>query len=195
MKKKVVLKESDIRKIIANVLSENIDEISYNTLDSASNKINRGWYDDPEYREGYHNIDDVFDAIAIIRQFLNRMEQSYTPLHGQKALNYFYDNKKAPQEGGARKCNQYLDFIERFVQRKQAQGKNLENAADSKEEQEKSELLKLAYEWNGFKGDSIFDFINTLNTSDFDDEWNTEWDRFVNSIQDPDLKRYAEENF
>lgn len=193
--KKIVLKESELRKIVAKVLSEGIEEISYNTLDSASNRLNLGWYEYPEFRDGYHNIDDVLESISIIRQFLNKMEQSFKPLHGQQALNYYYGNKKAPQEGGARKCQQYLDFIEQFVQRKQAQGKNIESAADDKKAQNKAELLKLAYQWNGFKGNSIFDFIDTLNTDDYDDEWNTEWDRFVNSIQDPDLKKYAEENF
>ena len=132
MKKKTILNENDIRKIVANVLSESIDEISYNTLVSASDKINGGWYDYPESRKGFHNIDDVIDAIVLIRQFLNKMEQSFAPLHGRKALNYYYDNNKAPQEGNARKCQQYLDFIENFVKKKQEQGRNFERASYSK---------------------------------------------------------------
>ena len=186
MKKTIKLNESVLRKIVRGVLNE----ISYNTLHSASGKLNSGWYDE---NDTYQTIDDVLDSIKVIREFLNKMEESFEHLHGQQAFNYYLDKKATPNEGAARKCQECLDFIERFVERKQAQGANIEKALPAKEAEYKAELLQLARQWNGYSGNDLQEFFNSL-SDELDDKWNSETDRFIASIQDPELKQYVEEH-
>ena len=183
--KTIKLKNGQLRKIVKNALNE----ISYGTLQAASDKLNGEWQNEDGI---YQNIDDVIKSIGVIREFLNRMEDSFTPLHGRQALNYFYDKKNSPNNGIARKCQECLDFIERFVTRKQAQSANFDNALPDKKAEYDSELLKLARQWNGYNGNSVSEFFNTLDSTVSNDGWDSEVERFINSIKDPNLRQYAE---
>ena len=115
-KEVIKITEGTLKEIISEsvrrILKEGFDEISKPTLDAAASKASPSWYDWPEDREGYHNVDDVIDAIRLIRDYLNQMEESFKPLHGQEAMSYYFQNHKEPSMGVARQCQEYLDYIE-----------------------------------------------------------------------------------
>jgi hypothetical protein len=162
-------------------VAESVDEISYDTLSSAKDKIGDGW------------CSSALDAVEELREFLNRAEGSFHRAHGQEALNYFYDNKKAPNQGVAAKCQEYLDFIENFIRRKEAQCYNFDSGMVDKRESNDAELLQYAKKWNGYNGNSIEEFAKSL-SNEYDDNWEDEWDRFLKSIDDPELREYARYN-
>lgn len=206
MKKNIKLTPEMLREMVSEsvkrVLSEGMDEISYNALDAAADKADPTWYEDEEYHEGFHNVTDVVDAIKLIRQYLVKMENSFKPLRGQSALSYFYDKKQAPNQGIARQCQEYLDYIEGFVQRKSEQANNLRNGADAKEKEYADVIAQYMNKWNGFKWDpskrnyeNIINFEKTLGEEEWDGQhWVSEFDEFMDSIQDSDIRTYLEEH-
>lgn len=180
--RKIHLTEAQFKKVIA----EKVSEISYNTIHNASSKyLGR-------------NIYAAKNAILTLREILSDFDSSFHKIHGQEALNYFYANKKAPAEGAASKFLEYLDEMEKFFDRKEAQEENFNKTADSKEEEYKNYLLGIAREQYGYQGNSIEDFARELGAKD-EAAWkngdfsDSNWNGFLDKITDPDVRAWAEE--
>lgn len=170
------LKESQLRKIIAETIAENVN---YSTLSNAVDKVQ---YGDSIYNREYLDFGDVKDALRTIQIALDRYSGSFHPLHGQAALNYFYDNKRAPHEGQANKCIQYLDYIRAFFDRKEKQFNTFSNTADSMKKDYDSQILSIARQ-NGAEGDDVLDALWDLYEKNGEDE-DTVIEMFPKNIQD-----------
>lgn len=180
--RKIHLTEAQFKKVIA----EKVSEISYNTIHNASGKYMG------------RNIYAAKNAILTLREILSDFDSSFHKIHGQEALNYFYANKKAPAEGAASKFLEYLDEMEKFFDRKEAQEENFNKTADSKEEEYKNYLLSIAREQYGYQGNSIEDFARELGAKD-EVAWkngdfsDSNWNGFLDKITEPDVRAWAEE--
>lgn len=180
--RKIHLTEAQFKKVIA----EKVSEISYNTIHNASSKyLGR-------------NIYAAKNAILTLKEILSDFDSSFHKIHGQEALNYFYANKKAPAESAASKFLEYLDEMEKFFDRKEAQEEIFNKTADSKEEEYKNYLLSIAREQYGYQGNSIEDFARELGAKD-EAAWkdgdfsDSNWNGFLDKITDPDVRAWVEE--
>ena len=190
-----------ISESVKRILAEGMDEVTYATLGNAADKTDPSWYQDsdgekyPENERGsweeMRQTEDVFTAIKTIKNYLSKFaidDSEYQSLYSKS----FREPRYYPV---VNKCLSYLSFIEKFVTRKANQHETFNNAMPGKEEEIKQKLLALAKQWNGYEGDDFMDFWNNkLNWKDLDEHFKSEGDRFVDSIEDPDVKAYIEQH-
>ena len=177
-----------VGETLKRILSEDINEVSYNTLDSARRKADPSWYQDfdgEKYTENpyegdsedYTNTDDVLTSINTIKNFLGSFEKEGSGMYRQ-----YYPVVE--------KCFSYLDFIENFVSRKRRQVDAFEKGFTNKKEELLKQLDGIAKQ-NGF--DNIEAMANTLEKQTDEESWDNGWEKFVKTLS-PELQQFIEEN-
>lgn len=161
-----------VSETVKRVLSEGMDEISYQTISAAAEKADPSWYEDSEGNSSDHNrydefsykdlrdTDDVLRCLATVKNFIYRFD--------------------GPQQDD---FISMLYRIEEFVERKKRQSKVFASGAKNKQQEMDAEVLKWAKRY-GYNGNDLNEFYKSL---DYDGLEN-----FVDSIEDPEVKTYVE---
>lgn len=170
--KKIYLTEAQLKSIIA----EQMNEVSYNKLDAASNAIEYGKYNHEDGEFPRPSLIAIEDALETL----------------QNALEHHYRDSKQ-----IRIFMNYVSEMRAFFERKQEQGRNFYDTAEAKKQEYNEYLLNLARTEFGYEGTDLQAFLRQISDKDtaLYDEGNFSepyWNSFLNKISDPDIRKYAE---
>lgn len=171
MKKKVNLTGNDIQEMVSTSVKKVLNEVSYQTLHSASDKAT--------------GVDfyEVFEAIKTINSALGTYDSdSFHKPHA--AWDHFTSTGREPVDAPAEKFGRYLDEIKAYFERKEKQADNLYKALPGKYEEYEKEILRYLNQF-GYQGNDIESIINQM---DYD-----EIEEFKDSLPE-ELATFFEEN-